>query len=329
MRSVFDGRAVERMSWSVGTSKLMLAVALVAVIPVLAACGGGSHAQAPGVSRTSTHSAASTTASSDVPSPPVVHTPGKLGPTWTAVATVSGEAAAWAAQRGGVTLVRFDQRLVHLALHAGSEEPEGGGWPYGSDIGARESDHVVAGFNGGFKLSYGSVGFMARGRVAVALTPGLASIVTYRDGSTQIGAWQQGVPAPGRGGVASVLQNLHLLVDHGEPAPTVRGCAIECWGATLGGGIGVARSALGITGGGELVWAAGERLSPAEIADALIGAGVQRAVELDINPEWVAGYLYVHRSSRLRPAPLVPEQPGIPGELLTPNSRDFFTVLAN
>jgi hypothetical protein len=53
----------------------------------------------------------------------------------------------------------------------------------------------VAGFNGGFRLNYGSVGFLADGRVAVPLTAGLGSIVTYQDGATQIGAWQQGVPA--------------------------------------------------------------------------------------------------------------------------------------
>jgi hypothetical protein len=56
----------------------------------------------------------------------------------------------------------------------------------------------------------------------------------------------------------------------------------------------VARSALGITQSGELVWAAGEQLSPAGLAEALIAAGAVRAIELDINPAWVAGYLYVH-----------------------------------
>jgi hypothetical protein len=46
------------------------------------------------------------------------------------------------------------------------------------------------------------------------------------------------------------------------------------------------------------------------------------------NP-WVAGYLYPHGSRRAVPVPLVPEQPGIPGKLLGPDSRDFFTVLAD
>jgi hypothetical protein len=225
-------------------------------------------------------------------------------------------------------LVRFDQRLVHLVLHAGSEEPAEGGWHYGSEIGPNEAARVVAGFNGGFKLSSGSVGYMADGRVAVPLTSGLGSIVTYRDRSTQIGAWRVGVPTAGHGGLESVLQNRQLLVAQGRPAASVSACAIECWGATLGGAVDVARSALGITASGELVWGAGERLSPAELAGALAAAGVQSAVELDINPEWVAGYLYRHGSRGAVAIPLVPEQPGIPGQLLAPYNRDFFTVLA-
>jgi hypothetical protein len=225
-------------------------------------------------------------------------------------------------------LLRFDQRFVHLDLHAGTVEPEGGGWRYGSEIGAAELPHVIAGFNGGFKLDYGSVGFLLVVRTAVPLRDGLASIVTYQDGTTQIGAWHGGVPEPGKG-VVSVLQNLHLLVDRGQPAPTVDSCISECWGATLGGGSSVARSALGITSAGDLVWAGGEGVSPAEIAQALAGADVQRAVELDINPEWVAGYLYVHHPGRLTAVPVLAGQPGIPGQLLAPDSRDFFTVLAN
>ncbi len=263
-----------------------------------------------------------------VSSTPLVTGPGRPGPAWKVVASVGGQPAAWSAQRSGVTLLRFEQRLVHLALHAGSGEPEGRGWRYGDRIGASEIHRVLAAFNGGFKLSYGSVGFMADGRVAVPLTAGLGSIVTYQNGTTEIGAWQEGVPARGLA-VASVLQNLHLLVDRSVAAPTVESCIQSCWGATLGGGPDVARSALGITGTGQLVWAAAESLTPAAIAHALVDAGAVRAVELDINPEWVAGYLYVHQPGGPTAVPVVPGQLGIPGRLLAPYNRDFFTILAN
>jgi hypothetical protein len=257
---------------------------------------------------------------------PIVTPLSQATSSWQPVARVVGEVAAWQAQRSGVTLLRFDQRLVRLALHAGLGEPEGT-WRYGDRIEPREIHRVVAAFNGGFKFETGVIGFMADGRVAVALQPGLASIVTYRNGTTEIGAWEGGVPTRGQP-IASVLQNLHLLVDHGVPAGSVESCVQECWGSVLGGGTLIARSALGITGDGQLVWAAGESLSPAAIAQALVGAGVQRAVELDINPEWVAGYLYVHGGRRGPSAEqVVPGQNGIPGRFLEPYSRDFFTIL--
>jgi hypothetical protein len=307
------------------------------VFVALLACalgGCGSHASA-GAGRQPGNSSNSATTSATASGPavkpasrvPVVSAPGRPGPQWTPVVTIAGQQAAWIAERSRVTLMRVDQGQLRLALHAGSSEPGGGGWRYGSQIGAREVHRVVAGFNGGFRLNYGSVGFLADGRVAVPLTAGLGSIVTYRDGATQIGAWQQGVPARARP-IESVLQDLSLLVDHGAPASTVETCATGCWGSTLGGGANVARSALGVRADGQLVWAAGESLSPSALANALTGAGVQRAVELDINPEWVAGYLYLHRAGGPAAAPVVPGQAGIAGQLLAPYSRDFFTLIA-
>jgi len=246
---------------------------------------------------------------------------------WKPVARIGGQPAAWITQRSGVTLLRFDQRLVHLDLHAGSGEPHGHGWKYGDRIGPTEIHRVLAAFNGGFKLGYGSVGFLAYGRVGVPLTVGLGSIVTYRDGTTEIGAWHQGIPAR-RLSIASVLQNLHLLVDRGVVAPTVKNCIVICWGKTLGGIPEAARTALGITGDGQLVWAAGESLTPATIAHALVDAGVLRAVELDLNPGWVAGYLYIHHRGGPTAVPVVPGQLGIPNRLLAPYTRDFFTIIA-
>jgi hypothetical protein len=60
----------------------------------------------------------------------------------------------------------------------------------------------------------------------------------------------------------------------------------------------------------------------------LIDGGAVRAVELDINPEWVAGYVYSHSGGGPVPAPVVPGQFGVAGRFLTPYSRDFFTVIA-
>ncbi len=306
-----------------------IAVALLAALAVVA---GGCESQSE-TARSATPGRGRRSAVADSPARraggrAIVTTPVRPGPAWQPVVSVGGRTAAWLARRAGVTLMRFNQELVHLALHAGSEEPGGEGWAYGARIGPREVHRVLAAFNGGFRLSYGSVGFQADGRTAVPLRRGLGSIVTYTDGSTQIGAWRAGVPARGRR-IASVLQNLRLLVDRGLAARTVANCIRTCWGRTIGGKPEVARSALGIAGDGQLVWGAGEWISPARIARALIGAGAVRAVQLDINPYWINGYLYVHHRTGPTAVPLVPGQRGIHGEFLSPYGRDFLTVLAN
>jgi len=260
--------------------------------------------------------------------PLVVTAPAHPSTGWIVVARVRGQPAAWLAQRSGVTLIRFDQALMHLTLHAGSIDGGASGWTYGDQITPREIHLLIAAVNGGFKLTYSGVGFTSGGHVAVPLKAGLASIVTYTNGTTDVGTWRAGVPSAGKK-VFSVLQNQRLLVDRGVAAANVSSCIIACWGATIGGQTAVARSALGITAGGQLVWAAGEQLLPADLAAGLIGAGAVRAIELDINPDWVAGYLYLHHRGGPSPAPVLPGQLGIAGKLLEPYSRDFLAFVAN
>ena len=97
-----------------------------------------------------------------------------------------------------------------------------------------------------------------------AAKPGLGSIVTYRNGGRDR-RLAEGVPAPGE----------RSSLGPAEPPAARRSrrsrrqfesCVQSCWGATLGGATLVARSALGITSDDKLVWAAGEHLSPAGIA---------------------------------------------------------------
>jgi hypothetical protein len=257
---------------------------------------------------------------------------GALGTTPTAgfvpAVTWGGRTGAWIDRTpGGVALLAFDQHLLTLHLHSGTTDAGASGWRFGPAVRATELGRLVAAFNGGFKFSVGAGGFESYGRTAVPLQNGLGSIVTYADGTTNIGSWHQQVPAPGNQ-VVSVRQNLSLLIDNGAVAANA-GCD-SCWGATLGGVSDPARAALGITADGRLIWAGGEHMTVAALADALLGAHVVRAVELDINPEWVAAYLYGHRGSHGPPAPVpvMPGQQGIPGQFLAPWSRDFFTVAA-
>jgi hypothetical protein len=328
-----------------GTGGLALAAL---TLTGLAACGGGGGATATTTRAATNHSrsdrherttlvAGSTTTTTTHAAPPPPPPPPSYahltsdalatGPTGLVpAATWRGQTAAWVARSpGGIALMSFNQRLVELHLHSGTIDAGAAGWRFGPSVAGSEGRHLLAAFNGAFRLSTGSGGFMADGRVAAALRSGLGSVVTYADGSTDIGSWGSEVPAHGQP-VVSVRQNLSLLIDNGTPSSNL-GC-LTCWGATLGGVADPARSALGITADGHLIWAGGEHLTVSDLATALLAAQVVRAVELDINPEWVAGYLYGHRGGHgpLAPVPVVPGQNGIPGEYLVPWSRDFFTV---
>jgi hypothetical protein len=242
--------------------------------------------------------------------------------------TWRGRTAVYVARGPDISLLSFDQRLVSLHLHSGTVDAGPTGWHYGPAIGGFERRRLLAAFNGAFKLDTNSGGFFSNGRTGAPLTSGLGSIVTYSNGTTDIGPWHQGVPAAGRH-VASVRQNLRLLIADGHAAANVD--CLLCWGATLGGTATPARSALGITADGHLIWAGGEKLTVARLAAALLSARVVRAVELDINPEWVAGYLYGHRGGHgpVAPVQVVAGQPGVPGQFLSPYSRDFFSVVAH
>jgi hypothetical protein len=310
----------------------------VAVVAVLAVAGCGGMPKPKAARPVSGPTASASTPPTRLPQPRPVQPsyprllPNALATTPTAgfvpVVTWHAHTAAWIVRTdSGVALLSFDQRLVELRLHSGTLDAGAVGWRFGPTILGAERSRLVAAFNGAFKFSIGAGGFESYGRVAIPLRAGLASIVTYADGSSDVGAWQREVPAPGRR-VVSVRQNLTLLIDHGRSAATMD--CLSCWGATLGGVVDPARSALGITADGRLIWAGGEHLTVSAVADALLGAHVVRAVELDINPEWVAAYLYGHRGGHGPPAPVsvLSAQQGIPGQFLAPWSRDFFSIAA-
>jgi hypothetical protein len=304
----------------------------------IAACGGGASSTAAASQRASAPKAKVNRQRArhkqDPPKPSYPPYPSLLGAATSTLPTPfvpavrwRGQTAVWIARsQSGIGLLSFNQQLVGLRLHSGTIDAGSTGWRLGPQVRGLERERLVAAFNGAFKLATGAGGFESYGRVAAPLQTGLGSIVTYTDGYTDIGSWRHEVPASGRT-IASVRQNLTLLIDHGVAAPSV-GCD-SCWGATLGGVADPARSALGITADGRLVWAGGEHLTVAALTDALRGSRVVRAVELDINPEWVAGYLYVHRGGvgPLAPVPIAPGQVGVPGTFLIPYSRDFFTVV--
>jgi hypothetical protein len=123
-------------------------------------------------------------------------------------------------------------------------------------------------------------GLAPRGTVGPPSHVGFGGLID-RSGAAVIGDWGYRLPRPGEA-VDGVRQNLSLLVSHGQPAASAADWGL--WGATLGGGEFVARSALGQDAAGQLIFAGSMSASPADLAAALVYAGARRAMELDINP---------------------------------------------
>ena len=117
-------------------------------------------------------------------------------------------------------------------------------------------------------------------------------MVIYADGRINIGAWGSEVTMTPQ--VTAVLQNLVPIVDNGQTAPDATYGDTHIWGATLGANTVVARSGIGVTATGALVYVAGPALTARSLAESLQRAGAVRAMALDINPEWVTFNFYSH-----------------------------------
>jgi hypothetical protein len=224
-----------------------------------------------------------------------------------------------------VTLATF-HGAVRYVLHNGSQDP---GPAYASLVQAgpavtgTERQHLLAAFNGGFKMRSRAGGYEQEGHVFRALRTGLASLVIDRSGHARIGVWGAGLPAPGEP-VYSVRQNLWPLVRSGQP--TAESARWQRWGGTVNHAEYVARSALGQNAAGDIIFAASMSTIPADLASTLARSGARIAMEMDINQEWV------QLDTATRPGgPLTASVPGQvrpASQYLTGWTRDFFTVLA-
>ncbi len=225
---------------------------------------------------------------------------------------------------GSVVTVAVIQGHVTYVLHNGSQDPglAAGRVRAGPVVAGAERTRLLAAFNGGFKLSAGVGGYEQEGHLVSPLRPGLASLVIDRSGQARIGVWGHGVPAPGEA-VYSVRQNLPPLVMNGRPTAAAADSGL--WGATLGGGEYVARSALGQNASGDLLYAASMSATPADLALALARDGARIAMELDINPEWVQLDIASHPGGPLRAAVRGQFRPA--DQFLAGWTRDFIAVL--
>ncbi|MDE3206207.1 MAG: phosphodiester glycosidase family protein [Acidobacteriota bacterium] len=225
--------------------------------------------------------------------------------------------------------VWMDPLMLHLSLIPGLTEP-GGTWSHPPYITPAEAPSILAAFNGGFRFQDAHGGFYLDGRTAVPLVPGAASLVFYSNGKVDVGTWGSEVTMTPN--VVSVLQNLVPMVDQGQVSASATYYDTAVWGATLNTSTVVARSGVGVTADGALVYVAGPALTAKTLAEALQRAGAVRAMTLDINPEWVTFNIYTHPNpaepTLLTGSKLYPQMQRPADRYVAPTleSRDFVEV---
>jgi hypothetical protein len=220
----------------------------------------------------------------------------------------------------------MDTSRLRFGLYAGTSQPPGS-WANDGSVPPPLWGTLVAAMNSGFKLDQSKGGWYLDGVAASPLLSGAASLVIYRDGSATVGEWGRDVRlAPT---VVAVRQNLSLLVDVGAPTPAVfTANPVGVWGDPLHENVLTWRSALGVDAGGHLLYVAGPGMSPETLAAAMVAARARRAMELDINPEWVSLDTFRGPGAALVGQKLLSTMYFPTDHFLSPFWRDFVAVFA-
>jgi hypothetical protein len=224
------------------------------------------------------------------------------------------------------TAVWMDPTLLRFSLVPGAQEP-GGTWRESPFITPAQLPTAAAAFNGGFRTQDAHGGFYLDGQTVGSMQAGASSLVFYDDGRVDIGTWDNEVRMGPQ--VRAVMQNLVPIVDHGQTAPEATYADAKIFGSTIGSNTVVARSGVGVTARGGLVYVAGPALSAKALAESLQRAGAVRAMTLDINPEWVTFNFYQHDSNgQVSGLKLYPQMQRPASRYLGPTheSRDFVLV---
>ncbi len=183
--------------------------------------------------------------------------------------------------------------------------------------------NVLAAFNGGFKLNDAAEGFATHGHTWRPMVNGIGTLVGYADGKTDVIDWTSGANVPTN--IVFARQNLPLIINHGRLNPNLSDGPE--WGATVGNAIRVWRSGVGVDRHGNLLYVAADNQTVRSLATALLRAGAVRALELDINHDWITFITYKHHNAG-DPSQLLPDIYRPANRYLTPDDRDFFAIFA-
>lgn len=224
-------------------------------------------------------------------------------------------------------IVEFDQHLVRTVAVPGTKEPGGTGWSWNSEIPTAQRATLVAAFNSGWKFQHIDGGYFAEGRTPQPLVAGDASLVIDANGSIDIGAWGTDVTMSST--VASVRQNLHLIVDNGKVVSDLKSDTSGKYGVSKDQLQFTWRSGIGITADGNVVFVAGDKMTMSALANSLADAGAVRGMQLDIHTGQVTATLFAPQAGTttgVDGTKLLPSMSKPVTRYLKTDQRDFFAV---
>ncbi len=202
--------------------------------------------------------------------------------------------------------------------------------PYDDDT----REKVLLAFSGGFQAVHGAYGMMAEGDMLLPPVKEIETIAMYADGSIKMGVWDEDIKETPS--MVSFRQNLKPLIKKG-----IFNDKNKYWGlsADKNKSIYVWRTGFGLTREGKAVFAIGNSVSAYTLAKAMLLAGVEEAMHLDMNLVNVACEIYTPEKDEknaykrgkdgeilLKAVHLNERYFGAPGRYLKPHTRDFFYI---
>jgi hypothetical protein len=205
-------------------------------------------------------------------------------------------------------IAAWDPARVELRMMAGVREPvsttglKGLGEVPRDGAQADEITRLVGAFNGAFQALHGEWGMAMDRQYYLRPRPFGATVATYDDGAAAMGTWPNPVGEMPEG-MRDMRQNVNPLVEGGVYNPYKR----VWWGGVPAGieeRVLTARSGVCLSYGRKLLYFWGDHLSPESLGAAMIAAGCDYGIHLDMNTGHCGFEFY-----RVDPAGAQPKMP--------------------
>lgn len=207
---------------------------------------------------------------------------------WRPEATTQGHTAIWVtgirplknSPAAIATYAAIDQSLTVAGMWNGPEIPGNRDFSRYRSVAPALQPYLLATFNGGFRKEHSQGGYFNEGLEVWKLRPHVATLAIDTAGKIHIGALDEEFS---RAGMVSLRQNLHLLVKNQK---NVVGDRDYEFGAWKDGNLFILRSAICQRTDGLLMWAVVGPVNASQLATALVRAGCDIAMQLDVNAAW-------------------------------------------